>query len=194
MVGWNACRYALCAAALAVAACGDRDTRISLAPMPAPAVGIVAGADRVALDVVKQDKRAQFQDRVGTFRGEGLRKIVTDTDVADYVRSGLARGLAAEGFVLAPNGLVLTVELQNFYCDYTTNGTGARVAFTLRARTPAGRTLYSKYYDASGVGGGSIFDPGERARTALEQATANAVKQALDDKALQAALFGAGRS
>jgi hypothetical protein len=179
----------LFAVAGALAACGTET--ISLASPRAAAVAPVAGAERVSLDVVSQDKRPQFQDRVGTYRGTTNRKIVADNDVADYVRGGIEQGLKAEGFVLAAGGLVVTVELQNFSCDASI-GTTAAVAFTLRARTSAARTLYSRYYEGSGSAG--TFKAASNCKAALEQAAAAAVDQALGDKALQSALLSATRS
>jgi hypothetical protein len=179
----------LVAFAGALAACGPET--ISLAPPRTAAVAAVAGAERVSLDVVSQDKRPQFQDRVATYRGTTNRKIVADSDVADYVRGGVEQGLKAEGFVLAAGGLIVTVELQNFYCDASI-GTTAAVAFTLRARTGSGRTLYTRYYEGSGSAG--TFQAASNCKAALEQAAAAAVDQALRDKALQSALLSATRS
>ena len=172
-----------------VAACGTKPP-ISLTQPPAPAVAPVAGADRVGLDVVSQDKRPQYKDRVGTIRGSNAR-VVADTDVADFVRSAVESALKAEGFVLAAGGLTVTVELQNFYCDAGTNPTAA-VAFTVRARTGAGRTLYSQHYEGSGRSG--FLQSAENCKAALEQAVGSAVQQLADDKALPAALLSAGRS
>jgi uncharacterized lipoprotein YajG len=169
-----------------LAACAEQ--RISLDYKPATNIAPVVGADRVSLDVVSQDKRPQFKDQVGTIRGSS-RKIVADADVADLVRSAIEHGFKAEGFVLAAGGLVVTVELQNFYCDASLGPTAA-VAFTLRARTGAGRTLYSRYYEGAGRAG--VLQSADNCRVALEQAVGGAVGQVIEDKALQAALL-AGR-
>ena len=61
------------------------------------------------------------------------KRIVVDTDVADLVRGAVEQGLKAQGFALAAGGLVVTVELQNFYCDFSFT-ISAGVAFTLRVR------------------------------------------------------------
>jgi uncharacterized lipoprotein YajG len=169
-----------------MAACSS-EQRISLAYAPATNVAAVAGADQVTLDVVSQDKRAQFKDRVGTVRNS-YTKIVADNDVADLVRGAVEHGLKAEGFVLAAGGLIVTVELQNFYSD-STLGTTASVAFTVRARTGAGRTLYSRYYEGKGSAG--VFQTAENAKAALDQAVGNAVNLVIEDKALQVALLSA---
>jgi uncharacterized lipoprotein YajG len=172
-----------------VAACGTRPP-ISLTQPPAPTVAPVAGAGAVRLDVVGQDKRPQYRDRVGTVRGSNA-KVVTDTDVADFVRGAVEGALKAEGFALAAGGLTVTVELQNFYCDAGTGPTAA-VAFTVRARTAAGRTLYSQHYEGTGRSG--FVQSDENCKAALEQAVGSAVRQLADDKALPAALLSAGRS
>jgi uncharacterized lipoprotein len=172
----------------ALVACTGEE-RISLTYAPAPNVAAVAGADQVTLDVVSQDKRAQFKDRVGTVRGSS-RRIVADNDVVDLLRGAVEHALKVEGFVLAAGGLIITVELQNFYCDYSF-GTTASVAFTARARNGAGRTLYTRYYEGAGKGSSSLFQTAESAKEALEQAIGNAVNQVIEDKALQAALLSA---
>ena len=167
-------------------ACSSVQT-ISLAYTPATNVAPVAGASRVSLDVVSQDKRAQVKDQVGTIRGSS-RRIVADNDVADLVRKGIEQGLKDEGFVLAAGGLVVTVELQNFYCDASLGPTAA-VAFTVRARTGAGRTLYSHYYEGAGRAG--ILQSADNCKVALEQALGAAINQVIEDKALQSALLAA---
>lgn len=173
----------------ALAACG-REEKISPSYTPLTGVAIVPGADRVSLDVVSQDNRATLKDRVGTVKQPWMR-VVADNDVAALVRGAIARGLKDQGFVLAAGGLIVTVELQNFYGDYSL-GADASVAFTLRVRDSIGRTLYTRYYEGSGKAGlGLIFQAADRIKTALEQATGNAVKQAMDDKALQRALLSA---
>jgi uncharacterized lipoprotein YajG len=165
------------------------EERISLSS-PAPAnVAPVAGADRVSLDVVTQDKRAQFADRVGTVRSNSKR-IVSDGDVADLIRSAVEQGMKAQGFVLAAGGLIVTVELQNFYCDRSWS-TSASVAFTLRARDNAGRTLYARYYESTGKEGATLAQGADDCRLAFERAIQSVVKQVIDDKALQTALLSA---
>jgi uncharacterized lipoprotein YajG len=172
-----------------LSACSTERT-LSLAQPPAPNAAAVAGAGQVSLDVVSQDKRPQYRDRVGTMRGSNV-KMVADTDVADFVRSAVEGALKAEGFVLAAGGLVVTVELQNFYCDASTNPTAA-VAFTVRARTGAGRTLYSHHYEGTGRSG--FLQTADNCKAALEQAVGGAIRQVTDDKTLPAALLSAGRS
>jgi uncharacterized lipoprotein YajG len=141
------------------------------------------------LDVVSQDKRAQFADRVGTIRGS-RRMIVVDTDVTDLVRGAVEQGLKAQGFVLAAGGLVVTIELQNFYCDFSFS-VSAGVAFTLRVRDKAGRTLFTHYYEGTRSEGSSLFQSTETCKPAFERAIQHAVSQVMDDKALQAALLSA---
>ena len=174
--------------ACGLAACG-REERIALVYMPPASDAVVPGADRVSLDVVVRDKRAQFTDRVGTLRGSS-KILVADNDVSELVRSAIAHEFEGQGFVPAAGGLIVTVELQNFYCDYSMS-TVANVAFTIRVRDLAGLTLYSHHYEGTGKDSSGIFLSKTNAKAALEQALGRAVKQVGEDRALQLALLSA---
>jgi len=172
----------------ALSACGDKSVRVSLVYTPTDIATPVPGAESVSLDVVNQDKRTQFRDRIGTIRGSLIR-IVSDNDASDLVRGAVEQKLKGQGFVVAPGGLILTVELQNFYCDYGSSGS-ASIGFTLRARDAAGLTLYSRYYEGSSNGGsGFIFNREEGVKMLVEKALAQVIELVGDDKALQQALL-----
>jgi uncharacterized lipoprotein YajG len=170
-----------------VAAC-THEERVTLSP-PVVNVAPVSGAEQVNLDVVSQDKRVQFKDRVGTLRSSSMR-IVADADVADLVRGAVASGLQKQGFALTAGGLILTVELENFYCDIY-YATSASVSFTLRVRGDAGRTLYAHHYEGAGSAGSAIFDRNAAAKKALEEAVGAAIDQVMQDRSLQRALLSA---
>ncbi len=172
-----------------LAACSSPPIALDAPAMPA--VSAVAGAGAVRLDVVGQDKRSQFSDRVGTYRILTRGPVTAGNDVTDYVRSAVASSLTAEGFVPAAGGLVVIVELQNFYCDVGTFTTTAAVAFTLRARTLAGRTLYAHYYEASAIAGSG--GSSGNCKAGLQQATAEAIRKVALDQDLTAALVSGGR-
>jgi len=174
--------------ACGLAACG-REERISLVYTPPASDAVIPGADRVSLDVVVRDQRAQFTDRVGTLRGSS-KILVADNDVSELVRGAIAHEFEGQGFVSAAGGLIATVELQNFYCDYSIS-TVANVAFTIRVRDLAGLTLYSHYYEGTGNDSSGIFLSAASAKGALEQAIGRAVKQVGEDKELQVALLTA---
>jgi uncharacterized lipoprotein YajG len=178
---------------LALSAC-QTDFPLSLA-YPQTRVAALPGAENVSLDVVGEDKRSEFKDRVGTFRGS-YKRFVADNDVTETVRSAVEHGLKDQGFVIAAGGLVVVVELQNFYCDCS-NTARASVAFTARARDGGGRRLYSHYYEGSNTVGGSLMQMPEttaaNAKSALEQAIGAAVSSMMEDKAMQGALLAAKR-
>jgi uncharacterized lipoprotein YajG len=170
------------------AACSER--RISLAYTPPGNVAAVPGASQVTLDVVGLDKRMQVKDRIGEFRGSPLR-VVAEKDVPVLVRGAVAGALTDQGFFLASSGLVVTVELLNFYCAYEYRAK-ATVAFALHVDDAAGRTLYTGAYDGASVAGGPYsLHPIDQVTTALDQATGEAIKQLIEDKALQRALLSA---
>jgi uncharacterized lipoprotein YajG len=179
------------ASAVCLSAC-DTEIRIPLAYTPTTAFPVVPGAEKISLDVVAVDKRAQFKDRVGT-ASTSAKKIVTEGDPKELVRSALEHELKAEGFVVAAaGGLVITVELQNFYINYTL-GSAADVAFSLRVRdgAGAGAALYTHYYASTSKSHGVFASASAGSQACLEEALAGAVRQVMEDKNLQAALLSA---
>jgi uncharacterized lipoprotein YajG len=176
------------ALAIVLTGCGDRTVRVSLVYTPPHAPAAVPGAEAIALDVVNQDKRLQARDRIGLVR-EG-RAIAMDGDPSSLVRGAVEQELKNQGFVVAPGGLVLTVELQNFYCDYGI-ASNASIAFTLRVREASGRTLYSHFYEG-GANAGTMFafDMKAAIKDLVERALSQAVELVASDKSLQRALLG----
>lgn len=174
------------ASAITLAACGAQQP-ISLAYVPATTSVAIPGAEKVRLDVVAVDKRTQFTDRVGT---ADRRRIVADGDVKELVRSAIERELTARGFIVAAGGLVITIELQNFYIDYTLSSS-ADVAFSIRVRGDAGAgpTLYSHYYASTSKTHAAFGSANAGSKESLEEALASAVKQVMEDRSLQAALL-----
>ena len=177
-------------AAIGLSACVERPISLSYVP-PSPSAAI-PGAEKVKLDVVAVDKRAQFMDRVGTANGA---RIIADGDVKELVRSAIERELTARGFSVAAGGLVVTVELQNFYINYTFSSS-ADVAFSIRVRgnSGAGPSLFSHYYQSTSKTHGTFESAKAGSKACLEEALAGAVKQVMDDRNLQAALLSAAAS
>jgi uncharacterized lipoprotein YajG len=172
--------------AVALSACSG-ESQISLAFAPVGNVTAVPGADRVLLDVVSEDKRPQFADPEGVGRSSRLR-LVADKDVAELVRTSVEQALQAEGFVVAAGGLVVAIQLQDFFCRFSLTAS-ASVGYTLRVRDPAGRTVYSRFYEGKATAGPTLIEPQESCKAALERAFLSSIKQLAGDKALQTALL-----
>ena len=181
------CLGLVIAFAVLLSACGDPTVRVSLVYAPTHTPDVVPGAGAVALDVVNQDKRVQFKDRIGAVRGG--RNIGTDSDPSELVRGAVEQELKGQGFVVAPGGLVLTVELQNFFCDYGF-ASSINIGFTIRLRDASGRTLYSHYYEGGANSGDVLtFDMKGAVKKLVEQALAQALDLVAGDKSLQRALL-----
>jgi uncharacterized lipoprotein YajG len=173
--------------AIALAGCGGNIDIVLDSPR-LPGVAVVPDAASTSLDVVARDARVQFKDRIGTLR-HNSQKIVADNDVVDTVRSAVESVLKDQGFVLAPNGLIVTVELQNFYFD-SNFSTASSVIFTLRVRDLSGRSLYVHGYEGSSTGGMVMsFGVGEKAKRELKAALEDALKKVNEDTALQKVLL-----
>jgi hypothetical protein len=183
-LGWVAALFLL------LTACGPIE--ISLEAKRLPNIAAVPGAERVSLDVVAQDARADARTPsahiVGRLRHSNER-IITSNDVADLTRSGVEQVLKDQGFVVAAGGLVIIAELQDFYFD-SSSGTTSTVAFTLRVRDLSGRTLYAHHYEGKYEGDMVMsLGTGAKAKRELEAALADALRQVSVDTALRQALL-----
>lgn len=177
-------------------ACALSEDKVAIDYIPPDAPAPVTGAPAVTLEVKGADERAQYRDRVSVKKngyGMEMARIVATNDVVDLVRSAVEQGLKAEGFAIGSGGLTVSIELQNYYNNFRAGlATGmavSEVAFALKVRNPAGTLVYSQFYSATNTNDGIFLASGANAKASLEKATTLAIKQVLDDKALQEALI-----
>jgi uncharacterized lipoprotein YajG len=179
-----------------LAACNSlSEESVAIAYVPSSAPAAVPGAENVSLSVIAVDKRAQLRDRIGTKRAVNTARLLAANDVIDLVRSAVEQDFKAEGFVIGSGGLTVTIDVQNFYNDFRSEGAFpsalANVAFTLRVKDGAGATLYTRFYEGNGKVENVFNQSADTAKVALQQALANAVRQVTEDQALQAVLQSA---
>jgi uncharacterized lipoprotein YajG len=160
------------------------------APAPLP------GAENVLITVSARDRRAQLGDRVSTKKngyGMEMARIVSTNDVVDLVRTSVEREFKAQGFRVGPGGVAVSIELQNFYNNFqlgiVTGAALADVSFGLKVRDATGAQLYAHDYSGSAKLDNIMLMSGDNAKVALQQALAAAVKQVVDDAALQQVLL-----
>lgn len=171
------------------------EERIAVGYVPSASIAALPGAERVTVSVGAADKRAGLRDRIATKRAITTARVIADNDVIELVRGAVERELTAQGFAQGAGGIAITVEVQNFYSDFQPAMTAtADVAFTLRAKDHAGATLYTRFYDGTARIANVVNQSAENARLALQQALAGALRQLVEDRALQAALLSPRRS
>ena len=182
--------------AVGVGACALTEDKVAIDYLPPEAAAPVTGAAAVTLEVKGTDERQQYRDRIGTKKngyGMEMARITATNDVVEVVRSGIERGLKAEGFGIGPGGLTVSIELQNFYNNYRVGLVSAEavaeVAFALKVRNAAGTLIYNRFYSIANTYDGVFWMGGANAKASLEKATTLVVSQVLEDRALQDALM-----
>jgi len=165
---------------------------VSQVSAPAP----VPGAENVLITLTARDRRAQLGDRVSTKKngyGMEMARIVSTNDVVELVRTSVEREFKAQGFRVGSGGVAVAIELQNFYNNFQlglVTGTAlADVSFGLKVRDATGAQLYAHDYSGSARLDNIMLMSGDNAKAALQQALAAAVKQVVDDTALQQVLL-----
>ena len=160
------------------------------APAPLP------GAEDVLITLSARDRRTQLGDRVSTKKngyGMEMARIVSTNDVVDLVRTSVEREFKAQGFRVGPGGVAVAIELQNFYNNFqlglVTGAALADVSFGLKVRDATGAQLYARDYSGSAKIDDIMLMSGDNAKAALQKALAAAVKQVVDDVALQQVLL-----
>ena len=86
-----------------------------------PAAAAVQGASGVRVDVAATDSRTTYRDRVSSKKngyGMEMAAIVAKADVPASVAEAFRRELTARGFVMAPGGGTVQIELIRFYNDF----------------------------------------------------------------------------
>jgi uncharacterized lipoprotein len=182
-------------AAGVLSACALSEDKVPVDYIPNTGVAPVAGAEMISLTVTAADRRSQYTDRISTKKngyGMEMARIVATNDVVEVVRGGVERELKAQGYAIGPNGLSVTVELQNFYNNFRvglmTGGAVADVAIAIKVRNAAGTLIYSQLYDASTTN--DVFmASGTNAKASLEKALTMTTMKIVQDGALQAALL-----
>lgn len=160
------------------------------------------GAEDVLVTLSARDGRTQLRDRVSTKKngyGMEMARIISTNDVVDLVRTSVEREFKAQGFRVGPGGVAVAIELQNFYNNFQVGlvtGTAlADVSFSLKVRDATGAQLYARDYSGSAKLDDVMLMTGDNAKAALQKALAAAVKQVVDDTALQQVLLSMrGRS
>jgi uncharacterized lipoprotein YajG len=154
------------------------------------------GAEKVALSVIGVDRRAQRTDSIATKAGWSQPQVRATTDIVDLVRGAVETDFKAQGFGVAGDDLIVTVELQNFYDvvpAYAVDASGGRVAFTLRVRDRTGRTHYTHFYEGLSTANIRWDQSAELTNGLLQKALADTLKKVNEDRALQDALLAPGR-
>lgn len=158
--------------------------------------GEIPGAENVRLMFTASDRRTQYRDRVSTKKngyGMEMARIVSTNDVVELTQTALQQEFKALGFIIGAGGLAVGVELQQFYANFKSGfftGTAvAEVGFALRVKDASGASLYTQFYSAVGTIDNVMLASGENAKAALEKALGNAVREAVNDKALIQALL-----
>lgn len=144
------------------------------------------------------DSRLSHRDRIGTKKngyGVELARITASRSPVELVRDSVQQELKSKGFAIGPGGVILTVELLDFYSDFKpafvipTADSAAEVSFTLQVAAPGGGSTFSNTYRGKGTSMDAfVMTPGS-ARVALEQALADAVQQVAGDANLKTALL-----
>jgi uncharacterized lipoprotein len=178
-----------------LSACALSEDKVPVDYIPNTGVAPVAGAEVVSLTIVGADRRSQYTDRISTKKngyGMEMARIVATNDVVEVVRGGVECELRAQGYAVGPNGLSVTVELQNFYNNFrvglVSGGAVADVAIAIKVRNAAGTLVYSQLYDAS-TSDDVFMASGTNAKASLEKALTMTTMKIVGDKALQAALL-----
>jgi uncharacterized lipoprotein YajG len=192
------CRTVIAVVAAAVtSACAIIPEKIAIDDVPDRPVAPVAGAQAVRLTLSASDRRGFYTDRISTKRNYlnmEMARIGAANDVVDLVRGAVERGLREQGFAIGPGGLDVGIELQAFYNDFSRAAMPwmerGEVGFTLKVGTAGGAPLYSHYYDGISVREFFVSTPGN-AKESLEKALNRAIREMLEDKALQQVLLSA---
>jgi uncharacterized lipoprotein YajG len=182
-------------ATVVLSACAIIPEKVRIDYVPDRPVSPVVGAQAVLLTVGASDRRSVYTDRISTKRNYlnmELARIGAANDLVDLVRGAVERGLREQGFAIGPGGLDVGIELQTFYNDFSRAAIPwterGEVGFTLKVSNAGGALLYSRYYDGVTVREFFISTP-TNAKESLEKALNRAIREMLEDKALQQALL-----
>lgn len=183
-------------AVLLLSGCALTVDKIDVPYQGKPNITVVDGAGSVFLNVVNEDKRTVFKDRVGTKKngyGMEMAAIVPSNDVAKTFSDAISHELESVGFKLGPNGKIVKVELVRFYNDFKMGFfAGDAVAdglITVQVLTSKGDILYTRTYEGGAMEPNIQLATGSNAQAALVKAMADIVAKVVQDKDLHAALL-----
>lgn len=183
-------------AVLLLSGCALTVDKIDVPYQGKPNITVVDGAGSVFLNVVNEDKRTVFKDRVGSKKngyGMEMAAIVPNNDVAKTFADAISHELEGVGFKLGPNGKTVKVELVRFYNDFKMGFfAGDAVAdglVTVQVLTPKGDIIYSRSYEGGAIEPNIQLASGSNAQAALVKAMADIVAKVVQDKDLHAALL-----
>lgn len=159
-------------------------------------ITVVEGANSVVVEVLSDDKRTVFRDRVGAKKngyGMEMAPIVSVNDVAKTFGEAVAFELENLGFKLGNGGKTVKVELVRFYNDFKMGFfAGDAVSdglINLVVLDKDGKTLFSKSYEGGAIEANIQLATGENAKKALTMAMTDIVSKIAQDKDFHAALL-----
>lgn len=159
-------------------------------------ITVVDGADNVSLNVINEDKRTVFKDRVGVKKngyGMEMAAIVPNNDISKTFADAISTELCNVGFKLGSNGKTVKVELIRFYNDFKIGfWAGDAVAdglINIQVLNQKGDVIYARSYEGGSIEPNIMLATGENAKAALVKAMADIVAKVVQDKDLHAALL-----
>lgn len=157
---------------------------------------VVEGADSIFLNVLNEDKRSVFKDRVSVKKngyGMEMAAIVATNDIPRTFADAISSELNSVGFKLGPNGKTIKVELIRFYNDFKIGFfAGDAVAdglINVQVLNQKGDVIYTRSYEGGAIEHNIMLASGENAKAALVKAMADIVAKVVQDKDLHAALL-----
>ena len=188
--------FLLILASIVLTACGT--TNVGLKYAAPPTVAKAAAAAPPVMVGTFTDQRGEPPTWLGAIRGgfgNPLKNLESDRPVAEIVNPAFADGLRARGVAIDPanarHRLVGTVKKLD--CNQVVRRE-ANVEIELRVVDSAGQTKFTKTYTGTRLDGSlatlsaGVFASVDDLRVTLETTLREVVDQALDDRALRAAL------
>jgi len=159
-------------------------------------ITVVDGANSVIVEVLSDDKRTVFKDRVSAKKngyGMEMAPIVSVNDVAKTFGEAVAFELENMGFRLGAGGKTVKVELIRFYNDFK-NGffSGDAVAdglINISVSDNSGSSVFSRSYEGGAIEANIQLASGANAHKALTKAMSDIVGKIAQDKELHSALL-----
>jgi len=180
----------------ALAGCAVNVDKIDVPYQGKANITVVDGADNVSLNVMNEDKRTVFKDRVGVKKngyGMEMAAIVPNNDISKTFADAISTELCNVGFKIGPDGKTVKVELVRFYNDFKIGfWAGDAVAdglINIQVLNQKGDVIYTHSYEGGAIEPNIMLASGENAKAALMKAMADIVAKVVQDKDLHAALL-----
>jgi len=159
-------------------------------------ITVVDGANSVIVEVLSDDKRTVFKDRVSAKKngyGMEMAPIVSVNDVAKTFGEAVAFELENMGFRLGAGGKTVKVELIRFYNDFKIGFfSGDAVAdglINISVSDNSGLSVFSRSYEGGAIEANIQLASGANAHKALTKAMSDIVGKIAQDKELHSALL-----